>query len=141
MTEIPWPLRYTGGGKRNNGFVLFPRVLIRKGMRVIRTHYDVAVHCFNYYTTVRKRLIYLSLPGNCKKEDSLVFNIYMVGRNLGVIYIYPTLPPLESCSVGWPGRIHRLHLCRGVRSPLPQQVSSGPVSWGFRIHRCTTAER
>ena len=44
------------------------------------------------------------------------------------------LPQWESCGpVNWGCRIHWLHLCRGAR--LPQRFSCSPVGLDYRIHR------
>ena len=51
-----------------------------------------------------------------------------VHKDIWLLMLYFILMPhLVYCTVGWWRRIHQLHLCRGVRPPLPQVVCPGYV--------------
>ena len=52
-------------------------------------------------------------------------------KQMFFVYIC-SLYPNPFVPADWDNRIHRLHLCRGVRHP--QWVSCGPVGWSWRIH-------
>ena len=51
--------------------------------------------------------------------NSINIHLIALAECLTYVIIRPSLSP---CSIGWGSRIHRLHLCRGVR-PLAQWVS------------------
>ena len=84
---------------------------------------------------------YKSVCGGGVKHDSvsilmLSFLCYKYQFNCHYFQVYDYNYHYYHCfvQVGWSARIHRMHLCRVVRS-LPKRVSCDPVGWGCRISR------
>ena len=132
---VSYPGHWLGGGltppQKCSRCILQPQPTIQRGRRGwIRAFQNVISARRNTSSEIRIRLHDSVIQGDDSSTHTHTHthtHIYIYVH----IYIRIHTHTHLSVPVGWGYRIHRLHLCGGVRTLQPV---SCPVSWGCRIH-------